>query len=102
MLTALLPLVLLPQGEEPAGPEAEDVYESAAEVADAAAAAALPLAGRSKKCDRFVNQAMEEMGGINICEHLLHAMQCSFCASRRTERSARCMQLCAGRWAAPA
>jgi hypothetical protein len=23
---------------------------------------------RAKKCDRFVEQAMEEMGGINICE----------------------------------
>ena len=79
-LTDLLPPVLLPQGEEATEAEAEDVFVSAAEVAGGAAAAPPPLEGRAKKCDRFVSQAMEEMGGINICERLLHSMQGSFSA----------------------
>ncbi|KAL4448224.1 hypothetical protein ABPG75_005443 [Micractinium tetrahymenae] len=44
--------------------EQEDVHVSAVEGPTGAA----PLGGKAKMCDRFVNQAMEEMGGINIYE----------------------------------
>jgi hypothetical protein len=27
-----------------------------------------PLGSKAEKCDEYVNAAMEEMGGINICE----------------------------------
>ncbi|KAL4423355.1 hypothetical protein ABPG77_004286 [Micractinium sp. CCAP 211/92] len=40
----------------------EDVFVSAVERPTGAP----PLGGKAKKCDRFVNQAIEEMGGINI------------------------------------
>ena len=86
LLLFLLPL--LPQGEEAA--EAEEVFVSAAE--EAGAAAAPPLEGRAKKCDRFVNQAMEEMGGINICECLLHATRLQLHAFKGP---AQCLQHCA-------
>ena len=55
-LPACLP-VLLQGGEGQEG----DVFVAAVEDP-------LPMGDKAAKCDRWVNQAMEEMGGINICE----------------------------------
>lgn len=58
-------LALLEEQEGGAG--VDDVFVSAARE-PARVGREPPPGSRAAACDRFVEQAMEEMGGINICE----------------------------------
>lgn len=68
------------QEEAEEAEEADEEYVSAVEgPLPAAAAAGASLSGRADKCDQFVNQAMQEMGNINICRRTMCAL-CGCCA----------------------
>ena len=65
----ICPFTQLQEEEE----DGEDAYVAAVEgpLPGRAGAAAERLGGRAARCDEFVNQAMQEMGNINICGWLL-------------------------------
>lgn len=63
---ACLPILSSPQEVDEEGAE-KALYVSAVEQ-PLRSTPHPPLGSKAEKCDRFVEQAMEEMGSINICE----------------------------------
>lgn len=69
---------MLVQEEAEEADTADEEYVSAVEgPLPPAAAAGAWLSGRTEKCDQFVNQAMQEMGNINICERAALRVVCA-------------------------